>query len=67
MISIFYMYSVLTIQDCSDTTVLSHVRRVACIEDFFEILHMVHCQERGHVGYKNTLAEVFDVSCHRRC
>ena len=34
---------------------LSHVRRVAYIEDFFEILHRVHCQERGHVGYKKLL------------
>ena len=49
------VFSVLTIQDCSDTTVLSHVRRVAYVEDFFEILHRVHCQERGHVGYKKLL------------
>ena len=32
--------------------VLSYVRRVAYVEDFYDILHRVHCQERGHVGYK---------------
>eukprot|EP00731_Ephydatia_muelleri_P019243 Em0012g68a len=41
----------------SDTTVLSHVRRVAYAEDFYDILHRVHGQERGHVDYKTSLAE----------
>ncbi|KAL5505672.1 hypothetical protein EMCRGX_G007138 [Ephydatia muelleri] len=45
-------------KDFSDTTVLSHFRRVAYVEDFYYILHRVHCQERGHVGYKKTLAEI---------
>ncbi|KAL5488556.1 hypothetical protein EMCRGX_G017510 [Ephydatia muelleri] len=44
-------------KDCSDTTVLSHVRRVAYAEDFYDILRRVHCQERGHVDYKTSLAE----------
>ena len=39
-------------QDFSDTNVLSHFRSVAYVEDFYYILHRVHCQERGHVGYK---------------
>ena len=47
-----------SVQDFSDTTVLSHFRRVAYVEDFYYILHRVHCQERGHVGYKKSLAEV---------
>ena len=47
-----------SVQDSSDTTVLSRFRRVAYVEDFYDILHRVHCQERGHVGYKKTLAEV---------
>ena len=58
MLIIIYVFSYFTIQDSSDTTVLSHVRRVAYVEDFYDILHRVHCQERGHVGYKKTLAEV---------
>ncbi|KAL5502578.1 hypothetical protein EMCRGX_G009376 [Ephydatia muelleri] len=35
-------------KDFNDTNVLSHFRRVAHVEDFYYILHRVHCQERWH-------------------
>ena len=34
-------------------------RRVALVEDFYHIITEVHCKEKGHVGTKKTLAEVF--------
>ena len=38
---------------------------MAFVEDFFDILHRVHAQQQGHLEYKKTLAEVWNVfSCH---
>ena len=38
---------------------------MAFVEDFFDILHRVHAQQQGHLGYKKTLAEVWnDFFCH---
>ena len=33
-------------------------RRVAFVENFFDILTDIHCKEKGHIGTKKTLAEV---------
>lgn len=55
------LYSVRTCvysQDENDPTLLGSFRRVAFVEDFFDILHRVHAQEKGHLGYKKTLASV---------
>ena len=32
---------------------------MAFVEDFFDILQEIHCQEKGHIGEKKTVAEVF--------
>ena len=49
-------------QDKNDTTLLGRFRRVAYIEDFYEILSRIHSVERCHMGYKKTLAEVMWIS-----
>ena len=46
------------LQNPNDPTILSEWRRVAFIEDFYDILTEVHCREKGHMGIKKTLAEV---------
>ena len=46
------------VQDKNDTTLLGRFRRVAYIEDFYEILSRIRSVERCHMGYKKTLAEV---------
>ena len=43
----------------NDPTILSEWRRVAFVENFFDILTDIHCcKEKGHIGTKKTLAEV---------
>ena len=37
---------------------LSNWRRVAFVEEFFEILKEVHCREKGHIAEKKTVTEV---------
>jgi hypothetical protein len=39
-------------------TILSEWRRVAFVEDFFDVIKEVHCKEKGHVGIKKTIKEV---------
>ena len=45
-------------QNPNDPTILSEWRRVAFVENFFDILTDIHCKEKGHIGTKKTLAEV---------
>jgi len=40
--------------------VFGHYRLVATVEKFYDILERVHSTENGHVGYKKTLAEVWN-------
>ena len=49
------------LQNPNDPTILSEWRRVAFVEDFYNILTQVHCKEKGHIGTKKTLAEVFAI------
>ena len=42
----------------NDLTILSQWRRVAFVEDFFDILKEIHCKEKGHVGIRKTIEEV---------
>ena len=46
------------VQNPNDPTILSDWRRVAFVEDFYDILKEVHCQEKGHIGEKKTVIEV---------
>ena len=46
------------VQNPNDPTILSDWRRVAFVEDFFDILNKVHCKEKGHIGEKKTVIEV---------
>ncbi len=39
-------------QNANDPTILSEWRRVAYVEEFFDILEEIHCKEKGHVGEK---------------
>ena len=43
------------------STLLGSFRCEAFVEDFFDILHRVHAQQQGHLGYKKTLAEVWNI------
>lgn len=53
----------LLLQNPNDPTILAKWRRVAFVEDFFEILKEVHCKEKGHVGSKKTVEEVWTFFC----
>ena len=48
----------LLIQNENDPTILSGWRRVVPVEEFFEIISEVHCNEKGHIGSKKTVTEV---------
>ena len=45
-------------QNPNDPTIISEWRRVAFVENFFDILTEIHCKEKEHIGTKKTLAEV---------
>ena len=45
-------------QNENDPTFKSQWRRVAFVEDFYDILTQIHCQEKGHIGEKKTAMEV---------
>ena len=42
----------------NDTTVMAKWRRVAFIDEFFDIIEEVHCRLKGHIGSKKTIQEV---------
>ena len=46
------------VQNENDPTFMSKWRRVAFVEDFYDILTEIHCQEKGHIGEKKTVVEV---------
>ena len=45
-------------QNTNDTTVMAKWRRVAIIDEFFDIIEEVHCRQKGHIGSKKTIQEV---------
>ena len=45
-------------QNENDPSILSNWRRVALVEEFFEILKEAHCHEKSHIGEKKTVTEV---------
>ena len=49
----------LSLQNPNDWTILASWRKVACVDEFFDIIKEIHCKERGHVGSKKTVEEVF--------
>ena len=49
------------LQNDNDKTAFGHHRIVATAEKFYDILERVHSTENGHVGYKKTLAEVWEL------
>ena len=49
------------VQCDSDRTILSGWRRVAFVEEFFDILSKVHYLDTGHIGTKKTVTEVMHV------
>ena len=57
--SILYM---LNSQNTNDTTVMAKWRRVAFIDEFFDIIEEVHCRQKGHIGSKKTIQEVIILS-----
>ena len=62
-----YMYFriyVLHSQNTNDTTVMVKWRRVAFIDEFFDIIEEVHCRQKGHIGSKKTIQEVNIQSLH---
>ena len=42
----------------NDPTILSGWRRVVPVEELFEIISAVHCNEKGHIGSKKTVTKV---------
>lgn len=50
----------LSLQNPNDPTILASWRRVAFVDEFFDIIKEVHCREKGHVGSKKTVEEVFN-------
>ena len=46
------------LQNPNDTTILSGWRRIAFVEDFYDVIHGVHATSKGHNGTKKTIAEV---------
>jgi len=54
-------------EDPNNPTVLSGWRRVAFVEEFFDILTEVHCKEKGHIGSKKTVREVRVCVCVCTC
>ena len=57
------LYYYILLQNPNDPTILSSWRQVAFVDDFFDILKDIHCEEKGHIESKKTLEEVhaFDV------
>ena len=52
-------YLRLNSQNTNDTTVMAKWRRrVAFIDEFFDIIEEVHCRQKGHIGSKKTIQEV---------
>ena len=45
-------------QNTNDTTVMAKWRRVAFIDEFFDIIEEVHCRQKGHIGSNKTIQEV---------
>lgn len=45
-------------QNTNDTTILGKWRKVAFVEDFFQIIRDVHATSKGHIGVKKTVDEV---------
>ena len=52
--------ALMCMQDKNDTTLLGRFRRVAYIEDFYDILCRIHTVERCHMGYKKTLYNLLE-------
>ena len=48
----------LFVQNQNDPTILHDSRRVAFVEEFYDILEEMHCREKGHIGEKKTVTEV---------
>ena len=44
-------------QNTNDTTVMAKWRRVAFIDEFFDIIEEAH-RQKGHIGCKKTIQEV---------
>ena len=55
---ISHYYLLFYIQNENDPTILSGWRRVVPVEEFFDIISEVHCNEKGHIGSKKTVTEV---------
>ena len=53
-----YILYLLNSQNTNDTTVMAKWRRVAFIDEFFDIIEEVHCRQKGHIGSKKTIQEV---------
>ena len=51
-------YLRLNLQNTNDTTVMAKWRRVAFIDELFDIIEEVHCRQKGHIGSKKTILEV---------
>ncbi len=39
-------------------TILAGWRRVAYVENFFDVIKQIHSAEKGHIGSKKTIEEV---------
>lgn len=47
-----------TLQNANDRTMLKGFRRVAVVEDFYDILQQIHDKDCLHAGSKKTFARV---------
>ena len=55
------------LQNPNDPTILGNWRRVAFVEEFFDIIQEIHCREKGHIGSKKTVEEVGMLSHYMKC
>ena len=58
LLILHYCLLLLLVQNENEPTILSGWRRVVPVEEFFEIISEVHCNEKGHIGSKKTVTEV---------
>ena len=57
-----YLHACLSPQNPNDPTILASWRRVAFVEEFFDIIKEVHCKKRPH-WEQETVKEVFVFTC----
>ena len=44
--------------------IMAKWRRIAFIDEFFDIIEEVHCRQKGHIGSKKSIQEVNPLSLH---